>query len=194
MGGGGEGKSLGRARPSITSTSTAKAEHEYEWKVRASQLSFLCVLCFLLFVLFFVFALASIVPQFSRPAGDRQRHQARTPSHARSCSMRSIQPPQPQYPPVFLCVFEPSRLCVKRSGRREVQVETISTQSRKAQCLKFAVLPSAGFSSRVAQDKNHERHETHEKRVKIEQEAAEETKGSLPLLPSKNNTLSISDE
>ena len=72
---GGEGRSLGRARPSITSTSTAIAEHEYEyeyeWKVRASQLSFLCVLCFLLFVLFFVFALASIVPWLSRWAGDR---------------------------------------------------------------------------------------------------------------------------
>ena len=87
---GGERRSFGRARPSITSTSTAKAEHEYEyeWKVRASQHSFLCVLRFLLFVLFFVFALASIVPQFSRPAGDRKRHEARTPSHARSCSIR----------------------------------------------------------------------------------------------------------
>ena len=91
-----------------------------------------------------------------------------------------IEPPQSQYPPVFLCVFAPLRLCVKRSGWRDVQVETVSTQS---QHLKFVVPPSGGFSSSVAQDRNHERHETHEKRVKIEQEAAEETEGSLPLLP-----------
>ena len=118
-------------------------------------------------------------------ANDIKQERPRMPV---SYSWCAIQPPQSQYPPAFLCVFAPWRLCVKRSGRREVQVETISTQSRKAQCLKFAVLPSAGFSSRVAQDKNHERHETHEKRVKIEQEAAEETEGSLPLLPHTART------
>ena len=97
---------------------------------------------------------------------------------------------RPSFASSRLGALAPWRLCVKRSGRREVQVETISTQSRKAQCLKFAVLPSAGLPN-IAENKNHERHESHEKRAKIEQEAAE---GSLPLLPSKNNTLSISDE
>ena len=113
-----------------------------------------------------------------------------------SYSWCAIQPPQSQYPPAFLCVFAPWRLCVKRSGRREVQVETLATQSRKAPVIAKFVrsMPSAELAQYRSENRNHERHETHEKRVKIEQEAAEETEGSLPLLPSKNNMLSNSDE
>ena len=62
-------------------------------------------------------------------ANDIKQERPRMPV---SYSWCAIQPPQSQYPPVFLCIFAPWRLYVKRSGRREVQVETISTQSRKA--------------------------------------------------------------
>ncbi len=137
--------------------------------------------------------------QFSRPAGDRKRHEARTPSHARSCSIRGwvlngptrlrfelvragASPIQARsaskWNPAFWSLLRRGEAAYgvrelvtafwptaarKHPSSRVPDLPTPIRDLRRLVSSTFVVPPSAGFSSSIAQDKNHERHESHEK-------------------------------